>query len=480
MPGKFTGMDPIAEGSHEKSVGSRKSQPSPQTVLLNEELEQLRREIELLRATKTRTQLAPSPEESPRTIQIREQVEQLRLENERMMASRMASPASALSPIPRTYQDVNRSVHQAEAEKRSVHVPSRTTQGDMHAARADHYEVPAYPKGVSAQVIEAGREANGSKYMIETPFAAKDVPSSRTSRTQSLPKPSAPPGASTRSLAPSRSVQVVGDVSPPKMEDRHLPGTLVTPSSPDLSPPSRTVQDSGERSKAMSPQTLQALGALQVLRQEREMLIASKTKTAPLPPPTKTAPLSPPTKTSPLSPPATAPTPMADEVQPAIVLSSNTRAQMNNNPKVPAAPVLAAPVPTAPVMSVRTLQALDEVAKVKRELELLKASKVASKVSSEVSSKLAKKVEPPTMSDRTRQVMNQLEKMKRENAMLKSSKAKEMESAQRRLAYFEQNHAAASKIRTLEIKKMVLTSQELDLAFLVDATGSMQVMSCTL
>ena len=204
----------------------------------------------------------------------------------------------------------------------------------------------------------------------------------------------------------------------------------------------------------MSPQTLQALGALQVLRQEREKLIASKTKTAPL------------------SPPAMVPTPMADEVHPAIVLSSNTRAQMNNNPKIPAAPIPAAPVPAAPVMSVRTLQALDEVAKVKRELEMLKASKVASKV--------AKEVEPPTMSDRTRQVMNQLEKMKRENAMLKSSKAKEMESAQRRLAYFEQNHAAASKIRTLEIKKMVLTSQELDLAFLVDATGSMQVMSCTL
>ena len=50
-----------------------------------------------------------------------------------------------------------------------------------------------------------------------------------------------------------------------------------------------------------------------------------------------------------------------------------------------------------------------------------------------------------------------------------------MTTAQRRLAYYEQNHAAASKIRTEEIKQMILTSQELDLAFLVDATGSMQV-----
>jgi hypothetical protein len=52
-----------------------------------------------------------------------------------------------------------------------------------------------------------------------------------------------------------------------------------------------------------------------------------------------------------------------------------------------------------------------------------------------------------------------------------------MESAQRRLAYFEQNHAAASKVRMLEIKKIIITSQELDLAFLVDSTGSMQVMA---
>ncbi|KAG0555935.1 hypothetical protein KC19_11G014000 [Ceratodon purpureus] len=418
-------MDPIAEGSHERSVDSSNSRPSTQTVLLNEQLEQLRREIELLKATKTRTHLAPSPEESPRTIQVREEIEKLRLENERLMASKLAS---------RTHQDVNRTIPQPGVDQRSVHTPPRATQGDLHVSRNGHTQAPVSPERASSHVIGAGEEAKADKYMIETPFASKVIdPSSKTVRTQSLPKPAAPPGASTRSLAHSRSIQVVKDATSTRMEDGNLP---ISPVMPQYSPPlpPRTVQDSGEQGKSMSPQTLQALGTLQLLRQEKEKLIASKTVASKVAP----APASP-------SPPV-----MAAE------LSSSTRAQINNNPAASA----------GPDVSVRTLQALDEVARVKREIEMLKASKVDVKAAS--------KVEVPAMSDRTRQVMSQLEKVRRENAMLKQSKAKEMESAQRRLAYFEQNHAAASKVRMLEIKKMIITSQELDLAFLVDATGSMQ------
>jgi hypothetical protein len=428
-------MDPIAEGSHEKSVDSSNSsnaRPSTQTVLLNEQLEQLRREIEHLKATKTRTHVAPYSDESPRTLQVREEIEKLRLENERLMASKLASPGSALSP--RTHQDVNRSIPQAGVEQRSIHTPPRATQGDTHASRNGHTQVLFSPESASSRVVQAGEEARADKYMIETPFASEVVdPSSKTSRTQSLPKPAAPPGASARSLATSRSIQVVKDASSPRMEDGDLPSSPGTPSSPGLPP--RTVQDSGEQGKGMSPQTLQALGTLHLLRQEKEKLIASKTVAS---------------KVAPPSPPAT---------PPVAELSSSTRAQINNNPEVAA----------GPDVSVRTLQALDEVARVKREIEMLKASKVDVKAAS--------KVEVPAMSDRTRQVMNQLEKVRRENAMLKQSKAKEMESAQRRLAYFEQNHAAASKVRMLEIKKIIITSQELDLAFLVDSTGSMQVMA---
>lgn len=428
-------MEPIAEGSHEKSVDSSNTLPSTQTVLVNEQLEQLRREIELLKATKTRTHVAPFPDESPRTLQVREEIEKLRLENERLMASKLAPPGSALSP--RTHQDVNRSIPQAGTEQRSGHTPPRATQDNIYASRNGHTQVPVSSEGSSSRVVEAGEELKADKYIVETPFASKAVsPSSKTSRTQSLPKPAAPAGASTRSLATARSIQVVKDASSPRMEDGNLPGSSISPSSPSLAP--RTVQDSGEQAKGMSPQTLQALGTLHLLKQEKEKLIASKTVTS---------------KVASQAPPA---------MPPVAEISSGTRAQLNNNPEVSA----------GPDVSVRTLQALDEVAKVKREIEMLKASKVDDKTAS--------KVEVPAMSERTRQVMNQLEKVRRENAMLKSSKAKEMESAQRRLAYFEQNHAAASKVRMLEIKKMIITGQELDLAFLVDSTGSMQVLSSTI
>jgi hypothetical protein len=376
-------MDPVRQGSREGSVGSSSSGQSSQIILLNEQVELLRREIELLKATISRSShVAPYPDHASRALQIEEQMEQLRLEKDRLLASRLAPSGSAMSP--RTYQDAYRGgMQQAGA-----------SQADLYAYRNDQYQAPVSPDSMYSS----------HKYVIEAPFATKAVSSSKRLRSRSLPKPSAPSGASTRSLTYSRSIQVDRDEGNPRRED---PGNYMPPSSPGLSP--RSLQDFGEQSKSMSPQTLHALGTLYLLRQEKEKLEAE--------------------------------------------LSLRTRAQMNNNP-----------VSAGPDTSPRTLQALDEVARVKREIEMLKANKV----------------ELPAISQRTRQVMDQLEKVRRENEMLKSSKAKEMESAQRRLAYFEQNHAAASKARMLDIKKMLITSQELDLAFLVDATGSMQVLSCTL
>lgn len=76
----------------------------------------------------------------------------------------------------------------------------------------------------------------------------------------------------------------------------------------------------------------------------------------------------------------------------------------------------------------------------------------------------------------TRQAFDALERAIWENEKLKLSHAQESERVKQRLAYFEQNYEAASKARMDEIKKMIIKSQELDLAFLVDATGSMQVL----
>ncbi|KAG0564826.1 hypothetical protein KC19_8G143000 [Ceratodon purpureus] len=370
-------MDRIGEGSREGSVGSSSSGQSWETLLLTEQVEQLRREIELLKATITRTHVAPYPDHSTRTHQI--QMGQLSPERERLPDSRLAPSGSAVSP--RTYQDVNRSMPQSGAP-----------QPDFYAYRNDQYQVPVSPEGMTSS----------HKYVIEAPFATKTVSSSKTSRSLSLPKPSAPPGASTRNhLAHSRSIQVDKDESSLRRDNWTSPGSYMPPSSPGLSP--RVVPDFGEQNKSMSPQTLQSLGRLHMLRQDKEKLEAE--------------------------------------------LSSRTRAQVKNNP-----------VSAGSDMSLRSRKALDEAARVKREIDMLNASKA----------------EIPAMSERTRQVMDQLERVRLENEILRSSKAKEMESARRRLAYFEQNHAAASRARMLEIRKMIITSQELDLAFLVDATGSMQ------
>jgi hypothetical protein len=235
-----------------------------------------------------------------------------------------------------------------------------------------------------------------------------------------------------------------------------------------LSP--KTQQAVGENGTHVSPRTLQALEDLNRLKQEREKLVASKVA------PTRTADELRKTKEKPVEDVKLASRPAgsvsiraADVSEEAEKLraregvkhvgdmTSRTLAQVKNNGPVDHTKSKGGKPGTD--VSVRTLQALDELAKIKKEVEMLKASKT----------------EVPVMSDRTRQVMEQLEKVKRENALLKSSKVEAMTTAQRRLAYYEQNHAAASKIRTEEIKQMILTSQELDLAFLVDATGSMQV-----
>lgn len=167
-------MEPISEGSHERSVGSSSS-TGQSTVQLHEELEHLRREVELLKATQTRTY-----EDSPRTRQIREEMDQLRLDNERLRAKSV------------TYQDVNRS---PGAEQRS---------GYAQSYRNDQYQ---FPDGMEPRSVQAEQEPMGHKYVIEAPFAVSS--SSKTSRSQSLPKPSAPPVASsTRSLVHSQSIQV--------------------------------------------------------------------------------------------------------------------------------------------------------------------------------------------------------------------------------------------------------------------------------
>lgn len=165
--------------------------------------------------------------------------------------------------------------------------------------------------------------------------------------------------------------------------------------------------------------------------------------------------------------------PKATEVvSPLPVMSSRTIAQIRNDPSMVEVKTRSSPPPpTASAPSGRTLQVMEELEKMKRENEMLKATKLnATKMNATSAG----------MSDRTRQVLDQLEQVKRENAALQATKVDKAATQQRRLAYLEQNHAAASKVRMDEIHKMILTGQELDLAFLVDATGSMQVKSFSL
>ncbi|XP_024402664.1 uncharacterized protein [Physcomitrium patens] len=374
-------MDPIKEGSHERSFGSSHSGQS--TAELNEQLAQLRRELELLKASKTRTHVTSYPDESVRSQQVREQAELPR--QERLLTSRYSR---------RSFQDAR--------------TLSPTSQANLHASRNEYqHQAPVPHEDISSQIGYAGEESSAHKYVIEAPFGVKTISRSITSRSQSLPKPSAPPGASTRSLAHSLSTQVDRDANTIR-QDRNLLRD---------SPLKTEHRDSG----APSPEALQGPGMFHMLGQEKEKLMASRV-------------------TPSFS--DEVPSGTADRMHPAARRPSIVR-QANSNP-----------LSSESRMSLSTLKAM----KGKNELEMPKASEA----------------EIPAISNRTRQVLEELEKLKRENAMLKSSKAKEMDSAQQRLAYFEQNHAAASKVRMVEIKKMIIKSQELDLAFLVDATGSMQ------
>ena len=605
-------MESITERSRESSVTNGNGHYSPNTLQVNEELEQMRREIELLRAMKTKTQVASIVDESPQTRQVREQLEQMRMENEKLMASREAAAVKQPGMTSRTYQTLHHSFNeypQAEQEyyrgpgydaagypilsPPSSHQLSRSASVDYNGSRISEAPVPTIrssPAGMSSRTVQAMEELNALKQEAQNLKHSSPAPS-LSSRTSSLPVPAAPPGSLSRtrreekpywqenaisaskvaqypsavssrtveghgdqtshlsprtaeaqgdyyphssprtveaqgdynSRSPSRTVEGHGGYNPrspsqtveahgeysPRLSSRpveahgdyiprsstrygeghgdhtsHLSprtvegqGDQTSRLSPRkgqveqasyLSP--KTQQAVGENGTHVSPRTLQALEDLNRLKQEREKLVASKVA------PTRTADELRKTKEKPVEDVKLASRPAgsvsirtADVSEEAEKLraregvkhigdmTSRTLAQVKNNGPVDYTKSKAGKPGTE--ASVRTLQALDELAKIKKEVEMLKASKT----------------EVPVMSDRTRQVMEQLEKVKRENALLKSSKVEAMTTAQRRLAYYEQNHAAASKIRTEEIKQMILTSQELDLAFLVDATGSMQV-----
>jgi hypothetical protein len=293
-----------------------------------------------------------------------------------------------------------------------------------------------------------------------------------------------------------RTVQALEELNALKKENEKLAASKTSAPLPPAVP-SRTVQGVADQSSRVSPRTVQALEEMNALKKENENLMASKVAT-------KSAPA---TKTggeiegkmafderkldedknveeekpnleaqgsfsfkvdlvesSAADKAKSTVVAKSTEVSPIPVMSSRTIAQIRNDPalievKTRTAPAAPTP-PSDPAMSGRTMQVLDELEKIKKENELLKASKVAV---------------PAGMSDRTRQVMDELEQVKRENAKLMAVKVDASATQQRRLAYLEQNHAIASKARADEIKKMILTSQELDLAFLVDATGSMQM-----
>jgi hypothetical protein len=446
-----------------QAAGDQQSRVSPRTVQALEELNKLKQENEKLAASKVAGPPPPSrvgagdliSRVSPRTVQALEEMNALKKENEKLAASKMAAP------VP----------------------PSRTVQG-----------VGDLTSRVSPRTVQALEEMNALKKENEKLAASKmaaPVPPSRT--VQGV-------GDQTSRVSP-RTVQALEEMNALKKENEKLAASKMAAPVP----PSRTVQGVGDQGTRVSPRTEQALGELNALKEENERLAASKVASRVVAPSTH----SPATKAADEvasdkalekekayeeAPPnleaqgsfsfkidtvkspevemtkaketVVLPKTKVNEtvVSPIPVMSSRTIAQIRNDPalievKTRTAP--AAPTPPAePATSGRTLQVMEELEKMKKENELLKASKVNV---------------PAGTSDRTRQVMEQLEKVKKENAALMATKVDASATQQRRLAYLEQNHAIASKARTAEIKKMILTGQELDLAFLVDATGSMQV-----
>lgn len=390
---------------------------------------------------------------SPRAVQALEELNTLKQENDKLVASKVAAPSTHSAP-PR----------------------SALALGD--------------PKSrISPRTVQALEEMNTLKQENDKLIASKVAAPTAVS-----PQTAQALGDSKSRVSP-RTVQALEEMNTLKQENDKLIAskvgapTAVSPRTATAVSP-RTAQASGEPSR-ISTRAGQALEELNALKKENEKLMASKV-----------APRAADDAKIDEKPDEEAPGSFSFRIDSAVkksgdampsipAMSSRTIAQIRNDPasvliKTKSAPSgdvlksMAAPsgadvgtkatmsgadVGTKATMSGadpsgRTVLVMEELAKVKRENELLKASKVDG---------------PGGMSDRTRQVLDQLEKVKRENAMLKTSKVDASTTAQRRLAYLEQNHAAATKIRTAEIKKMIIQGQELDLAFLVDATGSMQV-----
>jgi predicted RNase H-like nuclease (RuvC/YqgF family) len=103
------------------------------------------------------------------------------------------------------------------------------------------------------------------------------------------------------------------------------------------------------------------------------------------------------------------------------------------------------------------------IEKLKRELEKLKLENDKLKSTKEAKATTLRK---------------EVDRLNRENDKLKEHKTLS-ETERRRLSRLEHQAEVDTQKRMEEIKKLVLKGQGLDLAFLVDATGSMQVYSIT-
>jgi hypothetical protein len=351
----------------------------------------------------------------------------LKAENEKLAASKLAGPPPPSRVSPKTVQDQS----------------SR----------------------VSPRTVQALEELNALKKENERLAASKVA--------GTVVPPGTVQGVDDHSSPSPRTMQALGELNALKEENERLAASkLSSKVAPPSSPPPAATKSADE--PATSPKALDKEKTTVAPEKEKTAVAPEKEKTAVAP--EAAAPVldgqgsfsfkldtvkSPETKTAEIEKPKA-----TEVVSPLPVMSSRTIAQIRNDPSMVEVKTRSSPPPpTASAPSGRTLQVMEELEKMKRENEMLKATKLnATKMNAT----------PAGMSDRTRQVLDQLEQVKRENAALMATKVDKAATQQRRLAYLEQNHAAASKVRMDEIHKMILTGQELDLAFLVDATGSMQ------
>lgn len=265
-------MESITEGSRESSVTNGNGHYSTNTLQVNEELEQMRREIERLRAMKTKTQVASVVDESPQTRQVREELEQMRLENERLMASRQAAAVKQPGMTSRTYQTLHHSFNdypQAEQEyfrgpgydaagypilsPPSSHNLSRSASVDYNGSRISEAAVPTIrssPAGMSSRTVQAMEELNALKQEVQNLKHSSPVPS-LSSRTNSLPMPAAPPGSL------SRSVQARRDEKP-YWQESAISASKVAQYPAAVS--SRTFEGHGDQTSHLSPRTVEAQG----------------------------------------------------------------------------------------------------------------------------------------------------------------------------------------------------------------------------